>query len=320
MEEKYYDLSAPKKQFSRIGLALTAILAMSTLLELLLQLAVKYAPGFGSFLKENTWAETILGMIPMYFIAIPIGLQLLKNLPQKSPAVIPLRPVYFLEYIPMSLFITYCGSFMGMGLSYLITGGTAVNPVDAYLQDNNFLKVMGTVVLAPVVEEYVFRKKIIEHSLPYGEKGAILLSAVCFGLLHRNFFQFFYAAGLGILLGYIYVRTGKLRYTILLHGIINFMGGVIAPFLAPVAEKAADPQTMAVTDYLLILAAGLYAFALMGLAIFGLVRLVIRCKQLLFIPGREDLPKGKGFMLRFLNPGMILYTLLCLGLMVLTLY
>ena len=114
-----------------------------------------------------------------------------------------------------------------------------------------------------------------------------MLSAVCFGLLHQNFFQFFYALGLGLLMGYLYVRTGKLRYTILLHAIINFMGGVIAPLLAPVAEMAADPQTINARDLLLMMVATLYAFILIGLAIFGLVRLFIRCRQLLFIPCKK---------------------------------
>ncbi len=320
MEETRHDFSVPRKQFSRIGLALAVILAVSTLIQVLLRLAVEYFPGFETFLIENTWAETLLGLIPMYFVAIPLGLLLLKKLPGRAPAPMGLRPVYFLEYIPISLFITYCGSFVGMGLSYLITGGTAINPVEAYLQDNTLLKILGVVVIAPVVEEYVFRKTLIDHSLPYGEKGAILLSAVTFGLLHQNFFQFFYAAGLGLLLGYIYVRTGKLWYTVLLHAIMNFMGGVIAPLLAPVAEMAADPETITVMDSFLIMIAGLYAFALIGLAIFGLVRLIIRCTQLRWAPTEEELPGSKGFATRFLNPGMILYTLLCLAAMVASLY
>ncbi len=320
MEEARHDLSVPRKQFSRIGLALAVILTVSTLIQVLLQLAVEYFPGFLTFLIENTWADTLLGLIPMYFVAIPLGLQILKKLPGRAPAPMGLRPAHFLECIPMSLFITYCGNFIGMGLSSLITGGTAINPVEAYLQDNTLLKILGVVVIAPVVEEYVFRKTLIDHSLPYGEKGAILLSAVTFGLLHRNFFQFFYAAGLGLLLGYIYVRTGKLWYTVLLHAIINFMGGVIAPLLAPVAEMGASPETITATDLLLVMIAGVYAFTLIGLAIFGLVRLIVRCKQLRWTPTEEELPRSKGFSTRFLNPGMILYTLLCLAAMVASLY
>ena len=39
-------------------------------------------------------------------------------------------------------------------------------------------------------------------------------------------FQFFYAFFVGILFAYVYVRTGRLRYPVLIHGIINFFGSV----------------------------------------------------------------------------------------------
>ncbi len=320
MEETYYDLSRPRRHFSRIGLALAVILVVSTLVQLLLQYLVAEFPGFKTFLWENSWADTILGVIPMYFIAIPVGLLLLKKQPRKAPDVLPLRLIQFLEYIPISLAVMYGGNIIGITLSFLFSGGTAVNPVETYLQDNTILKVLSTVVIAPIVEEFVFRKTIIDRSLPYGEKGAILLSAITFGLLHQNLFQFFYATGLGFLLGYIYVRTGKLWYTILLHAILNFMGGVIAPLLAPIISLLEDPMSLGLTEVLQILLVYAYSTLLMGLSIFGVVRLIIRCKRLQWTPGEEDLPKGTSFRTLFLNGGMILYTLLCLAAMAAALY
>ena len=45
------------------------------------------------------------------------------------------------------------------------------------------------------------------------------------------FFQFFYAFGLGCLFGLVYVKTGKLIYTVLYHMAINLLGGVLAPWI-----------------------------------------------------------------------------------------
>ena len=320
MEETCYDLSRPRRQFSRIGFALAVILAASTLVQWLLQFLTFQFPGFNAFLLDHSWAETLLGVIPMYFIAIPLGLLLLKKQTRKAPASFALRPIQFLEYIPISMAIMYGGNIIGIVLSFLFSGGTAVNPVQTYLEDNTIFKVLSVVVIAPIVEEYVFRKTIIDHSLPYGEKGAILLSAITFGLLHQNFFQFFYAAGLGLLLGYVYIRTGKLWYTILLHAIINFMGGVIAPLLAPVIALLEDPMSLDLAQILQILLVYAYSMTLMGLSVFGLVRLIIRCKRLQWTSGEEDLPKGTGLRTLFLNGGMILYTILCLAAMVASLY
>ena len=43
-----------------------------------------------------------------------------------------------------------------------------------------------------------------------------------------NLFQFFYAFLLGLMFGYVYTRTSKLRYSTAMHMIINFNGGVLA--------------------------------------------------------------------------------------------
>ena len=66
------------------------------------------------------------------------------------------------------------------------------------------------------------------YVLPFGEKPAVILSGLAFGLIHGNLTQFFYAFGLGIAFGYIFVKTGKVKYPIILHMIINFLGSVVS--------------------------------------------------------------------------------------------
>ena len=55
----------------------------------------------------------------------------------------------------------------------------------------------------------------------YGEKTAIVFSALAFALFHMNLFQFFYAFGLGLIFGYVYTRTSRLRYSVLMHMLID---------------------------------------------------------------------------------------------------
>lgn len=320
MYETAYDLSGARKHLGRVALAMGIIVVLSTLAQLLISALLELFPVFDGFVKTHYWLEWILSLIPLYGCAIPPALMLLKTVPEKKPQRARVKALYFLEFIPICIFLMYTGSLLGQGLSYVVTGGTATNPVEEYLTDNNLLKVISVVILAPLVEEYVFRKQIIDRALPYGEKWAILLSAVAFGLMHQNIFQFFYAAGLGLLLGYVYVRTGCLWYTIALHGIVNFMGGVIAPWMLQVSAIAENgAESVGAKEAILLLIASAYSMALIGLFFFGLVRLIVRCKQLVWFPGEKELPKGKGFPTVFLNPSMILYTLICVGIMVLSL-
>ena len=106
------------------------------------------------------------------------------------------------------------------------------NPVETMTSNTPWwVNLIFIAILAPILEEIVFRKLICRRLLPLGEGYAIILSAIIFGLCHENFFQFFYALGVGLILALIYVKTGKLIHTITFHAIINLFGGVFAPWL-----------------------------------------------------------------------------------------
>jgi uncharacterized membrane protein len=64
------------------------------------------------------------------------------------------------------------------------------------------------------------------------------MSALLFGLFHGSLNQLCYAFLLGLVFGYVYIRTGKLRYTIMLHIGINSLSTVLLPGLLTVAENA----------------------------------------------------------------------------------
>lgn len=321
MYETEYDLKPAKKVFSRVGFALCAILVCSTAVQFLWFVLSEWILGEDNWFTGSFLGESLGGVIPMYFVAIPIGLLILRKLPVCVPQDMKLQPKYFMEYLPICLCLMYCGSFLGMGLSYLLSGGTATNPVEEYVEDNDFLKTLAMVVIAPLVEEFVFRKTLIDRTRRFGEQPAVLLSALVFGLIHQNFYQFFYAFFLGLLFGYVYLRTGRLRYTIFLHFLVNFMGGVLNPWILSFSGAAIEStQEITAQAALGMMVAALYAFALIGFAIFGLVRLLRRRKQLLWLSQEGEMPKGCRARAMFLNPGMLLFVLLCLLIMLYIVY
>jgi membrane protease YdiL (CAAX protease family) len=88
---------------------------------------------------------------------------------------------------------------------------------------------------APVMEEFVFRRCIIRRLLPCGEKAALFTSALLFALFHSAVNQVCYAFLLGLVFGYVYLKTGRLRYSIGLHVIINSMTAAVLPVLLTLA-------------------------------------------------------------------------------------
>ncbi|MBQ9608187.1 MAG: CPBP family intramembrane metalloprotease [Lachnospiraceae bacterium] len=86
----------------------------------------------------------------------------------------------------------------------------------------SWLMYMSVFLLAPVAEEILFRGLI----LTYARKcipiyAAIILQAFLFGLYHGNIIQGIYAFILGMLLGYIAIKTGTLFAGICFHIALN---------------------------------------------------------------------------------------------------
>ena len=218
----------------------------------------------------------------------------------------------------------YAGNILGTiitALLQLLPGISAGNPILGYATDNALLpKVLFMVILAPVIEEYIFRKQLIDRMHIYGEKMAVITSALMFGLFHGNLSQLFYAFALGLVFGYVYLKTGKLRYSIGLHMLINFIGSVVGPFFL---EKLAVLDTMETMDMAALepilpwlLGFGAYVLVLIGLAIAGLVLLCINKRRVSFAPAELELPKESRFRTVYLNVGMILLILGCAALII----
>ncbi len=74
------------------------------------------------------------------------------------------------------------------------------------------------VILAPILEEYLFRGVMLEGLLKrISPIKAILISSALFGLVHLNPWQFIAAMVIGIFAGWIYYKTRSLSLTIIIH-------------------------------------------------------------------------------------------------------
>lgn len=84
-----------------------------------------------------------------------------------------------------------------------------------------FLKVA---VIAPIVEELIFRGIILQgFRKNYNAFVSVFISALLFALFHLNPWQFPATFVLGLLLGFIMVRTNNILLAILGHSINNFL-------------------------------------------------------------------------------------------------
>jgi membrane protease YdiL (CAAX protease family) len=258
----------------------------------------------------------------MYLFALPVFALIMRKLPTQKPIDNKISFGKLIMYFLISYFLISAGNIIGIVSSFIFSGGKAENHIAEYAMDTNPIKVVVMVILAPIIEEFIFRKLMLDRISKYGEKMAIFFTAFAFGLLHQNLYQFFYAFGVGLIFGYIYVRTGRIRYSIILHAIINFMGSVIAPFmlkiididkLTNISSEAAPEEVLNMVSEILpeFLIYILYSNILSGIIIAGLVLFIIQLRKLKWQHSELELPKDKVFKTAYLNVGVILYIVVC---------
>ena len=83
---------------------------------------------------------------------------------------------------------------------------------------NIFVEIAVVGVLVPIAEEMLNRGLVFRRMRDYVSFWpAAILSAVLFALMHGNIVQGLYAFGVGLLMAYVYERSGRLWASILLH-------------------------------------------------------------------------------------------------------
>lgn len=85
------------------------------------------------------------------------------------------------------------------------------------------LTFISTAVVPPLVEEFACRGLILGSLRKFGDGFAIIVSSVIFGLMHGNFQQIPFAFLVGLVLGYITVKSGSLWIAVAVHAFNNFI-------------------------------------------------------------------------------------------------
>lgn len=167
----------------------------------------------------------------MYIVAFPIFCIMQMGIERRKYKKGGIGAGEFLIMIPISQFLMIIGSYIGEHINSILSSLMHLNiqnsTIDSITKMPLWLMTIMACVLAPIVEEFMFRRTLIGTLGKYGNVFAIIISSVAFGLFHGNFYQFFYAFLVGLILGYIYVKGGNLWLCILMHAIINFLGGVL---------------------------------------------------------------------------------------------
>ena len=86
-----------------------------------------------------------------------------------------------------------------------------------------------TAIFAPIFEEWLCRGMVLRGLLTKMKPGwAIVISALFFAFIHMNPWQALNAFIIGVVMGYVYFRTGSLWLTMLMHFVNNGLAVVFS--------------------------------------------------------------------------------------------
>lgn len=320
-----------KKYFSRLGMSYFAGTLIIYAVQLIVIGAVRaLCPQW----LNNMTIYLILSMLPMYLIGQPAMAFLITRIPaQTIERDRPMTAGQLLAAFCISLAIMYVSNFVGTVITFMIgiAKGSAVQNVlsELVLEADPLVVFVFTVLCAPAAEELLFRKLLADRAVKYGEKTAVLLSGLMFGLFHGNLNQFVYAFTLGMFFAFIYVKTGRIRYTIILHMMVNFMGGVASTLIVKFSnydelmyaalELQRDPAgdasgfLTAMTDNMGgMMLMSLYSCIVLAIVLTGIILFFMNLKKFRLTSPKENrheetISAGARLSAVLLNPGMLLF-------------
>ena len=112
------------------------------------------------------------------------------------------------------LFLNLCSEFLGLPDLMQDT---------FFAMSRNVFGIISITIMAPMVEELLFRGAIQGHLLRKGMNpwGALFIASAIFGIIHMNPIQIPFAFAIGMIFGWLYYRTGSLVPGIVGHFLNN---------------------------------------------------------------------------------------------------
>lgn len=315
------DITTTQKAFSKIGWIYTIFSAAITVLQLIIVNVVHLVKPEVLTTEVQILISTVI-LYVLGMLILPIGFQKAQVpvtvLQKKHMTIGAFFKALFMSYsllIITNLIGTLITTMIG-----ILKGSPIINPVEeiALNMDLPFL-ILFTVIGAPIFEELFFRKFLVDRTAQYGEGVSVVISGLMFGMFHGNLSQFPYAFALGAFFAYIYIRTGKIGYTILMHAVINFVGSIVGSLILKYIDLSVYEGILTSTSIEEIFAALtmenmtgvfillVYEMVIMTFVVIGIILWILEFKKFYFKPAGQDIPKGRCFEASICNKGMLVY-------------
>lgn len=301
-------MEANRRFFSKIGFNYFALGIIVLVLNLFIGLFISI---INPNLLSNQTMMTFFSAIWTYLLLLPIFIYIMRKTEAKTLEKHKMTVKTFVICISITMFLMWIGNIMGViitsGIGSLIQHEVA-NPINDVINNSGLVaNLIIITTIAPIFEELIFRKLLIDRTIKYGGTISVLLSGLLFAFFHGNLNQFFYAFLLGGFFAIVYIKTGQIKYTIGLHMIINFIGSVVSLFVSQPLMDLANGSVISPTSTFGVI---LYILITLGLTVMGLIYSIKYFDKSQFDGSEKEIILKNPISTILLNPGIICFILL----------
>lgn len=184
----------------------------------------------------------------------------------EKPVSIPLM----LAAVPFGFFICLVGNYVtSWFVTYMDMIGIELSSPDYAVPSDTGGRIIYAISIAVVpalVEEFAIRGAVLQPLRKYGDRFAILASALLFAVLHGNLIQAPFALIAGIGIGYAVCITNSIWTGVLIHFCNNFYSVITEFMIEDITDEAALNQVY------MIMTVTLYIISILGSVVFVLLK------------------------------------------------
>lgn len=263
-----------KKKIKRIGVAAGLSVIGYVVIQNVLSVFILLSP-LGEIYESDPAMQSVVSIfLSVFGIALPFGIAgYFLNKEQNTPVVDFRKPVstpLMIAATGFGIFVCLAGNYVtSIFVNFMDELGILLSAPDFSPPSDFAGRIIYTLSIAVVpalVEEFAIRGVMLQSMRRYGDKFAIIASALIFAVMHGNLIQAPFALIAGVGIGYAVCITNSIRTGILIH-FLNNLYSVVLEFLV---ADIKDENTLN-TVYIALMAV-LYTVSLIGSVMFFIIK------------------------------------------------
>lgn len=273
-ESRYLQEQSERRGVKYVGIVSGICVISYVIIQNLMSLIVAMTPLRELYFSDPTMQSVVTIFMSIFSLLVPFGIGgMLINRKTGNQVFNFEKPVsgkLMVFAVPLGFFVCLAGNYISSIFVNIMSDiGFNLSSPDFDVPSDipgRIVYLVSIAVVPALVEEFAIRGAVLQPLRRYGDKFAIIASAIIFAVLHGNLIQAPFALIAGIALGYAVCITNSIWTGVLIH-FCNNLYSVIIEFLI---EDIADEQLL--NRIYIITMIALYAVSILGSVIFVIVK------------------------------------------------